>query len=161
MINEKGIVETKAYFKNVDVRRAAVKKIVEKRKNPIIFYNILPEKEKIGMRKRIAKYQRLNREKLNQKSKNWRLKNPEKYKEHKAKSDNLNKNKLKARSWTKYHREEILKVKGEICETCGSISNIEIHHKEYTNNLKDLQILCRLCHRTLDRKYSNKQLGIV
>ncbi len=68
--------------------------------------------------------------------------------------------KTQKRSWTNCHRKEILKAKGEKCEKCNAIENLEIHHKKYTNNLEDLEILCRKCHRKLDKKYSNEELGI-
>lgn len=38
----------------------------------------------------------------------------------------------------------------QICNRCGSNENIEIHHKDLNpknNNLDNLEILCRHCHR--------------
>ena len=46
-----------------------------------------------------------------------------------------------------------------ICEQCGAINDICIHHRDEdcrNNNLKNLQPLCRGCHTKLHKKYAKK-----
>ena len=38
------------------------------------------------------------------------------------------------------------------CETCGSTANLCLHHSnEFSNNLKDIKVLCRKCHSRLEK----------
>ena len=59
----------------------------------------------------------------------------------------------------KMYRTWALKYYGEICAECGSLNNLEVHHKDVdrTNNkLNNLQVLCRTCHRA---RHRNLKLG--
>lgn len=152
-------VRTLAYFKNNEERKLAVEKIKKRRKSFII-YKLLPKEEKKKVLKRFYKYARLNSDKLKKIAKKWREKNTQKVREFNKKSRLKYPEKIAPRYWSYYHRKEILEAKGEKCKKCNSVENLEIHHKKYTNNLEDLEILCRKCHKKLDRKYSDKQLGI-
>lgn len=43
-----------------------------------------------------------------------------------------------------------------VCEFCGTTENLCLHHKNgYSNELKDLIVLCRQCHRKLEIKEKN------
>lgn len=49
-------------------------------------------------------------------------------------------------------REEIVKLLGNKCVICSSKQNLEIHHKDKNyrnNNLNNLMLLCRHCHKSL------------
>lgn len=35
------------------------------------------------------------------------------------------------------------------CELCSSMKNLNIHHKKYTKNYKDWQLVCSSCHKNL------------
>ena len=56
---------------------------------------------------------------------------------------------LKSNNW-KLKKAEVLKVKKNKCESCGSTKKLEVHHKTYKNifkeSLSDLKLLCRNCH---------------
>lgn len=46
------------------------------------------------------------------------------------------------------------------CENCGTYENLCLHHDNgYSNELKDLVVLCRKCHRKLEveEKYGRKK----
>jgi len=49
--------------------------------------------------------------------------------------------------YTAYHKKEFLLSRGNKCECCKTKEHLEIHHKEYTINFSDWQLLCRGCHR--------------
>ena len=57
---------------------------------------------------------------------------------------------LRSKEWQDV-RESLFKVRGKKCEECGSEEQINVHHKHYgslyNEKLKDLQVLCRSCHR--------------
>jgi len=42
-----------------------------------------------------------------------------------------------------FHREFIHKFK---CSECGSVKNLEIHHKKYFKNVDNIVVLCKKCH---------------
>ena len=44
-----------------------------------------------------------------------------------------------------------IELGGLICEKCGSIKNLELHHLRYgvDVNYYDLKLLCRECHRNI------------
>ena len=159
MINENPQITSKAYWKSPEERTKAVEKIKERRK-PFIIYQFLPEREKQDNIRRTLKYGRLNPNKVNIIHKKWRHKNVEKLNQKRKEYYLLNKTKDKCRTWARYHREEILKELGDICNNCQNNKNIETHHKKYTNNLEDMEVLCRKCHRALSRKYTDEELGI-
>ena len=62
------------------------------------------------------------------------------------------KDRKRHREWAYKNRKKILKELKEECTKCGSISNIQIHHIYYTNNLHDLKILCEKCHIKLHKE---------
>lgn len=45
--------------------------------------------------------------------------------------------------------EIFIKSKGEKCEMCGATENLHIHHKKYTMNFDDWQLLCKKCHKKI------------
>ncbi len=154
-------VHTSAYFKNGKQRQTAIKNIMNKRKAATYFYNLMPLKEKITSRKAVAKWTRLNRKKALEANKKWIKNNPKKYTALKKKASKKYYTKHStAIRWIKTNRKKVLDIKGKICKKCGSKVQLQIHHKKYTTNLKDLEILCMKCHKKLDRKYSDEELGI-
>jgi len=56
-----------------------------------------------------------------------------------------------------HFRDNIIQER-KCCEICGSIENLEIHHKNYTRDIRDIQLLCRKCHGKMKRKerWNNK-----
>lgn len=154
-------IPTLAYFKDGKERRLAFQKIKDRRPKLWMAYNLLPKKEKITILRNNVKYRRLNPQKVNISQKKWNKKNIIKVRGYnkKTKLKHFERDK-KVRGWIRSHRKEILLQKGEKCEECGSIEKLEIHHKKYTNNLQDLQLLCMICHRKVSRKYSDEELGI-
>lgn len=82
----------------------------------------------------------------------WKEKNPEKYKEHTKKwkeSDYAILNKQQE-GLNKKYRRKLIKERGLVCEECGSIENIDMHHIDYdnkNNSDNNLILLCRICHR--------------
>lgn len=128
--------------------------IIKRRHAPfIINYSIIPEKEKEKIRKRASLYHKKNFEKCNSNSKKWNKENRQKCRDYQKKSYEKEKlyGKRKARSWVDKNKEKILRIKGEKCEECKSVVTLEIHHKKYVNNLKDLQVLCLDCHNKIHR----------
>lgn len=44
-------------------------------------------------------------------------------------------------------RPQILKIKGNKCESCGNTNNLDVHHSsKKIINIKTLKLLCRKCH---------------
>lgn len=100
------------------------------------------------------------------------LLHPEKYKQDKeyikkymAKymKDEMNHKKYLIRQRDRYNlRKNKIKLTG-VCSSCGSTSNLELHHINYKESpwiidVFNLTLLCRKCHRTLHRKPINKLL---
>ena len=56
---------------------------------------------------------------------------------------------IKSNKWKK-KRKELIDSIGYACEQCGVEHHLHVHHKTYKNlgnePLKDLQLLCRMCH---------------
>lgn len=52
--------------------------------------------------------------------------------------------------WWQMKQEAIYEAKVRVCEICGSIKKISIHHKTYEHlgnePLKDIMVLCSVCH---------------
>ena len=76
--------------------------------------------------------------------------NPE---EHWTEHEYYNKERLETYMWSEeWSRKKGLKFRevGYLCEKCGETRNLEVHHITYDRlgheNLKDLQVLCRICH---------------
>jgi hypothetical protein len=59
-------------------------------------------------------------------------------------------NYLKSNEW-KSIRLDLLEIRGEKCERCASVNNLQVHHLTYDNLFneapEDLEILCRSCHK--------------
>jgi hypothetical protein len=70
----------------------------------------------------------------------------------KKRRETTNKNrirKIQSYSHKKYFKVLLKKYKG--CELCGSKKKLELHHKKYTKNIKDVMLLCQPCHKKLHR----------
>jgi 5-methylcytosine-specific restriction endonuclease McrA len=53
-------------------------------------------------------------------------------------------------------RKEVLRRDGWRCQSCGAVSNLEVHHKEFRSKSGDdseqnLIALCCVCHATVHR----------
>jgi len=53
-------------------------------------------------------------------------------------------------------RQQILRRDGWTCQSCGTMSNLEVHHKEFRSRLGDdsernLITLCTACHAQMHR----------
>jgi ATP-dependent DNA helicase RecQ len=51
-------------------------------------------------------------------------------------------------------RQEVLRRDGWRCQSCGAVSNLEVHHKQFRSHLGDdselnLITLCSYCHARL------------
>lgn len=58
-------------------------------------------------------------------------------------------------------RQEVLRRDGWRCQSCGTISNLEVHHRELRSgddSEKTLITLCRACHARLHRCPSEELL---
>jgi len=56
-------------------------------------------------------------------------------------------------------RQEVLRRDGWRCQSCGSMSNLEVHHQHFRSRLGDdseanLITLCRVCHASAHRASS-------
>jgi ATP-dependent DNA helicase RecQ len=56
-----------------------------------------------------------------------------------------------------YLRNQVLRRDGWRCQACGTMSNLEVHHKEFRSHSGDdseqnLITLCTACHAALHRK---------
>jgi len=54
-------------------------------------------------------------------------------------------------------RQQILRRDGWRCQSCGTMANLEVHHKEFRSHAGDdseqnLITLCAACHSALHRK---------
>lgn len=62
---------------------------------------------------------------------------------------------LRSYHWTKFSRE-LRKTVGE-CQMCGSLDNLECHHKHYNTLHKetpeDVLVVCRKCHRKIHNQH--------
>ena len=65
------------------------------------------------------------------------------------------KQQLRDKRWVK-KREEVLKLKGNRCQKCGAIKDLQIHHLKYLPNkyaweykMKDLIVVCKHCHEIM------------
>jgi len=44
------------------------------------------------------------------------------------------------------------------CKICGTKNNLHIHHKKYTVNRKDLDVLCHNCHKKIHSGLTKEQI---
>lgn len=92
--------------------------------------------------------------------KKWQKENPGKWKQ--IYTNNRIKNTLKNPSLFKFkksvwhfarkHRKELLRKSNYICKKCKrkfSSNKLEIHHLKYTNEFKDMVVLCGRCHKSI------------
>jgi 5-methylcytosine-specific restriction endonuclease McrA len=54
-------------------------------------------------------------------------------------------------------RKQVLRRDGWGCQSCGAMSNLEVHHKEFRSQSGDdseenLITLCALCHASMHRR---------
>jgi len=102
-------------------------------------------------------------EKIREYQKEYRKNNREKFQKGSAKWRKKNYKKEQIVCLTTRYRKEILEIKGAKC-SCESTENLELHHKTYylkpTWNkektvkklAKNIDVLCRTCHRKLHCK---------
>jgi 5-methylcytosine-specific restriction endonuclease McrA len=55
-------------------------------------------------------------------------------------------------------RQQILRRDGWRCQSCGTMSNLEVHHREFrshsgANSEENLITLCAACHARVHRRY--------
>jgi hypothetical protein len=105
-------------------------------------------------------------------NKRWREKYPEKIKKHrreqmrKAIAENPEKFRKRSSEWRKKHPEfmrnyrkkvplmataqnaAIKNIEANQCEICGSIKNLERHHRDYCKPL-EVNIVCKRCHNAI------------
>lgn len=47
-------------------------------------------------------------------------------------------------------------VKGETCEICGSLKNLDVHHSSLeVIDINTLKVFCRKCHKKVHPKYDS------
>jgi len=91
--------------------------------------------------------QPIQKQKKREADKAYYLKNKEKLLKYQKEKRALDKEKIKFRNHAvKVLKKVLFDERGEKCERCGSTNNLVVHHKKYTNNLNDLEILCTRCH---------------
>jgi len=54
--------------------------------------------------------------------------------------------------YSQRHHFPILIEKFNGCQFCKSKERLQIHHKKYTNDIKDCLLLCEKCHKKLHRR---------
>jgi hypothetical protein len=94
-------------------------------------------------RKKRLKYQRIYDKKHIQKKRDFDIKR------RKNKDFNRISN---IREYSKKYYFNVLFSKYKGCELCNSVKKLELHHKKYTKNIKDIMLLCQKCHKKLHRK---------
>lgn len=75
----------------------------------------------------------------------------------------INKEYYKSNKWQEI-RQARMKYDGYRCQKCGSSENLQVHHKDYVGNgreviKEDLITVCERCHRketNIDRRDRNK-----
>lgn len=72
-----------------------------------------------------------------------------KHRQHAGKDRRLYDIYLNSGKWQLIRKQKI-EASGSKCTNCGSIKNLEVHHKTYdrlgNEELSDLSVLCRECH---------------
>jgi ATP-dependent DNA helicase RecQ len=61
-------------------------------------------------------------------------------------------------------RNQVLRRDGWRCQSCGTMSNLEVHHREFRSQSGDdsehnLIALCAACHAAVHRRCANTMLG--
>jgi len=105
-----------------------------------------PYKNKIDAKIYGRKWQRLNKDTVNAKSRKWKQEN----KEHIASYDKI-RNIVFPEILKAHNGARKLKIKeGSVCEICRSPDNLEKHHTDYNRPLF-FRILCKTCHTRLHK----------
>lgn len=101
-------------------------------------------------RHRCRNLSKKQKEKNQQKKKEYYYKNREKMLKSRKNYYYQNKKKLlvNIQDYQKYKRGEIIKDK---CELCRSTEKLELHHETYHKSNNEIKILCIKCHRNLHR----------
>jgi 5-methylcytosine-specific restriction endonuclease McrA len=60
-------------------------------------------------------------------------------------------------------RQHILRGDGWRCQSCGTISNLEVHHGDFRSHSgadaeENLITLCSACHTRVHRRYGHKRI---
>jgi hypothetical protein len=162
---EKLKAKMREYSKN---HKAELKAYYEKNKEKIKAkwrekHPLKPRKKRTleEIKRRRHEYYIKNRVKAMKYNCNWQKENKDKVKVYR-KANKLKKRhskKNKARKWAEKNKERVLN-NNPVCSVCGSKHDLEVHHKEYVNDINALEILCHPCHRlthsdTLFRFFSN------
>ena len=107
-------------------------------------------KEQLNTKKR--EYYQLHKEEYSERRKNWRKNNKIRYRELANKYQKENPEKVKAQ---RIANNKIILDKNSLCAFCNSKNNLEKHHVDYSEPLK-VEILCRVCHNEVHKKYPCK-----
>lgn len=113
------------------------------------YYKKYPEYQQKSINS-IKEWNKNNPNKVKKAKKLWKQNNNDKVLESNKKSAIKNNHKEKTKFWDKSKRgklrEEFNLLKNNECEVCKSKKDLQVHHKEYTNNFEDWMLVCRTCH---------------
>ena len=62
--------------------------------------------------------------------------------------------------WATRNKEKVYDELGRFCNECKTSEDLSIHHKEYREGIKYLEVLCQKCHRDFHDKEMRKRLLI-
>jgi len=111
-----------------------------------------PERAKEQQKKSYKKWIKKNIGYQNEKNKNNPVYRKYQKKYHNIYEKGVGREKFLLRLKSYNHLRRKLISERVKCELCGSIKNLESHHKKYINELKYLMLLCRKCHKELHKK---------
>ena len=70
---------------------------------------------------------------------------------------------IRSAKWSNM-RDDMMRLRGRKCETCGQSGYLYLHHKTYERLGKeliaDLELLCTHCHEAADKKRARQRLPI-
>jgi len=103
--------------------------------------------DKIGIKRKKQKIEwaKQNRAKINKSQSKYYWNNKERI---------LEKGRIRALSY--YHYKIKLLKEKKCCERCKSKEKLELHHKEYKNELNCLMLLCKKCHTKIHQRRFRK-----
>ncbi len=119
------------------------------------------ESHKEHLKKLQHKWYEKNKEEHMKKIKEWQDKNPQRVKEiknkwkrkyRKSEKYQLDKERKKIQDYAYRNFRDLLIKKYGGCQMCKSKENLEIHHKEYIDDLKSVILLCRDCHLKIHKE---------